>query len=161
MSDNDSAMARELHAAFRQVAPDLGFSYDEWDEMPDLERRLAVRACWQATQRRDFLPAVMEEADLEQVKRALARETVIRHMVAETGEPREIVAEMVDAHASMDHEAVLDLTEGEPTTLRDALERFTAELGRQIEGDPGSTFGDVLEGLSAILAYPFPEEAKR
>ena len=100
-----------------------------------------------------------EEADLEQVKRALARETVIRHMVAETGEPREIVAEMVDASASMDQEAVLDLTEGEPTTLRAALERWL-DLWMKLH-NPETPTADVIEGLSAILAYPYPEEAKR
>lgn len=157
MSDNDSAMARELHAAFQQVAPDLGFSYDGWDEMPDLERRLAVRACWQATRRRDFLPAVLEQADLEQAKRALTRETVIRHVMAESGEPREIVAEMVDAHASMDQEAVLDLTEGEPTTLRDALERFVSTLQADDEEESALAKCQHVDALSAILAYPFPE----
>jgi hypothetical protein len=156
MSDNDSIMARELHGAFQQVAPDLGFSYEPWGEMPDLERRLAVRACWQATQRRQFLEGLLEEADLEAVKRALAREQVIRDAMAETGESREIVAEMVDAHTSMDQEAVLDLTEGEPTTLRDGLEQFVAELERRMEGDPGSTFGEVLDGLNALLSYPWP-----
>lgn len=156
MSDNDSTMARELHAAFQQVAPDLGSSYIPWEDLPDLERRLAVRACWQATRRRDFLPAVLEEADLEQATKALARETVIRHMVAETGEPREIVAEMVDAHASMDQEAVLNLTEGEPTTLRDALERWLDLWMKR--HNPDTSTADVIEGLSAILAYPFPEK---
>lgn len=152
MSDNDSTMARELHAAFQQVAPDLGSSYIPWEDLPDLERRLAVRACWQATRRRDFLPAVLEEADLEQATKALARETVIRHMVAETGEPREIVAEMVDAHASMDQEAVLDLTEGEPTTLRDALERYVENVRQN--GVPAGAEYD----LEALLAYPYPEK---
>lgn len=103
--------------------------------------------------------ALLEEADsLEWVTKALARETVIRHMVAETGEPREIVAEMVDAHASMDQEAVLDLTEGEPTTLRAALERYVDDLD---PGDENLRVGSVIDDLSAILAYPFPEEAKR
>lgn len=152
MSDNDSTMARELHAAFQQVAPDLGSSYIPWEDLPDLERRLAVRACWQATRRRDFLPAVLEEADLEQATKALARETVIRHMVAETGEPREIVAEMVDAHASMDQEAVLNLTEGEPTTLRDALERYVESVRQN--GVPAGAEYD----LEALLAYPYPEK---
>jgi hypothetical protein len=52
-------MARELHAAFQQVAPDLGFAYNPWAELPNLERRLAVRACWQATQSGGFLAAVL------------------------------------------------------------------------------------------------------
>jgi hypothetical protein len=157
MSDNDSPAARALHAAFQQVAPDLGFSYESWGDMPDLERRLAVRAVWQAAQGRDFLAAILEEADLAQVVKVVARETVIRNVMAESGEPREVVAEMVDASASMDQEAVLDLTEGEPTTLRAALEAYLDQLRRSIQGDPGSTLGDVEEGLSGILAYPFPE----
>lgn len=157
MSDNDSTMARELHAAFQQVAPDLGFSYEPWAEMPDLERRLAVRACWQASQRPRFLEGLLAEADLKAVMHALAREQVIRDAMAETGESREIVEEMLGSLESMDQEAVLELTEGEPTTLRDALERFTSELQGRLEGDPGSTFGEVLDGLQAILAYPFPQ----
>jgi hypothetical protein len=157
MTDNDSPAARALHAAFQQVAPDLGASYIPWEDLPDLERRLAVRAVWQAAQGRDFLAAILEEADLERATKALARETVIRSVMAESGEPREIVAEMVDAHTSMDQEAVLDLMEGEPTTLRAALERFVEDLDRRLEGEPGSTSGDVLDGLNAILTYPYPE----
>lgn len=151
MTDNDSPAARALHTAFQQVAPDLGFSYQDWEEMPDLERRLAVRAVWQAAQGRDFLAAILEEADLERATKALARETVIRHMVAETGEPREVVAEMVDASTSMDQEAVLDLMEGEPTTLRAALERYVDAI------QPDDTGETVVDALNAFLAYPFPE----
>jgi hypothetical protein len=160
VSDQDSAVARQLHKAFQRAAPDVrpGLEYDDWDELPEQERRLAVRACWEALNTRDFLDAALIEVDhLDQVTKALARETVIRSVMAESGEPREIVAEMLGSLDSMDQEAVLDLTEGEPTTLRAALERFVDQLRRLIEGDPGSTLGDVEGGLSAILAYPFPE----
>jgi DNA mismatch repair ATPase MutS len=158
-TDKDSAVAAELHKAFQQVAPDLGFNYDAWETLPVLERQLAVRACWQAAQSRRFLAGVLEEVpDLDQVIKTVARETAIRSAMEQSGEPREIVAEMLDSLNSMDQEAVLDLTEGEPTTLRAALERFVDQLRRSIEGDPGSTLGDVEEGLNALLAYPFPED---
>jgi hypothetical protein len=154
MADNDSIMARELHSAFQKVAPDLGFTYDDWDEMPDLERRLAVRACWKAVQGRGFLAALLEEADLDVMIKMTARETVIRHVMAETGESRQIVTEMVDAAASMDQEAVLDLTDGQPTTLRAALERYVDDLD---PSDENLLVGSVIDNLSAILAYPYPE----
>lgn len=95
--------------------------------------------------------ALAEESDLDAVVKALARETVIRHMMAETGEPREIVAEQIDALSSMDQEAVLDLTEGEPTTLRDALGRYVDAI------QPDDTGETVVDALNAILAHPFPE----
>jgi hypothetical protein len=100
--------------------------------------------------------ALEREEDLETVKRAVIREQVIRDSMAQTGEPREIVAEMLDAVRSMDHEAVEELTEGEPTTLRDGLERYVNQLGRLIEGDPGATSGDVLNDLGTLLAYSWP-----
>lgn len=154
MSDNDSAVGRQMHAAFQRAASDVrpGLEYGPWDELPEQERRLAVRACWEAANTRDFLDALMiEVAELDQVIQAVAREKVIRSVMAETGEPREIVAEMVDANRSMDQEAVLDLTEGEPTTLRAALERYLEEVRQN--GVPAGAEYD----LEAILAYPFPQ----
>lgn len=102
--------------------------------------------------------ALEREDDLEAVKRALVREDVIRTIMRDSGETHEIAAEMVDAASSMGQETVLDLTEGEPTTLKNALERFVDELGRRLEGDPGSTFGDVIEGLDRLLEYPWPPD---
>lgn len=157
MTDKDSVMARGLHTAFQQAGPDLGFSYDDWETLPELERRLAVRACWQAAQSRHFLAGVLAEVkELEQVERALVREKTIRAVAKEAGEPYEFVAEQVDALGSMDQEAVLDLTEGEPTTLRAALERWL-DLWLAWH-NPSAPTTDVIEGLSALLAYPWPEE---
>lgn len=96
--------------------------------------------------------------DLEAVKRALIKETAIREVVRESGETREVVTQMIDATESMGQEAVLALTDGEPTTLRDALERYLDRLERALEGDPGSTLGDVAGELGALLAYPWTEE---
>lgn len=100
--------------------------------------------------------ALEREEDLETVKRAVIREQVIRDSMAATGEPREIVTEMLDAVRSMDGEAVEELTEGEPTTLRDGLERYVDQLGRLIEGDPGATSEDVLHALSTLLSFSWP-----
>jgi hypothetical protein len=155
VTDKDSVAASELHKAFQQVAPDLGFHYDPWEQMPDLERRLAVRAVWQATQSRHFLAGVLAEVkELEVVERALVREKTIRSVAKETGEPYEIVAEQVDALDSMDQEAVLDLTEGEPTTLRDGLERWLSTV--QGEGYALS-LDRLVDELSALLGFPWPE----
>jgi hypothetical protein len=94
--------------------------------------------------------------DLEVVKRALVRETVIREAMTETGESREIVAEAIDAAGSMGQDAVLDLTEGEPTTLADALQRYVDTLEQAAREDEAIDAGDVCGALSALLAYPWP-----
>lgn len=91
--------------------------------------------------------------DLEAVKRALVREAVIREVMRESGEDRKTVTDMIDAMGSMGQEAVLDLTEGEPTTLADALSRYLEELDRSDDVVPRSRVGD---DLSALLAYPWP-----
>jgi len=91
--------------------------------------------------------------DLEAVKRALVREELIRHAMTKTGETREIVESMMGAVESMDQEAVLDLMDGEPTTLVAAIARYAEELeGR---GDFSPTAQIVTE-LGALLAYPWP-----
>jgi hypothetical protein len=96
---------------------------------------------------------VMSEIeDLEEVKRAVVRETVIRGMMTETGESREIVAEMFDANNSMNQESVLELTEGEPTTLADALTRYVDVLEAS-DPDPERIAGE----LTALLTYPWPD----
>lgn len=108
---------------------------------------------------RNELRHVMSEIeDLDEARAALVREHAVRHVMAETGEPREVVTEMIDAMEATDQEGVLELTEGQPTTLRDALERYLDRLERALEGDPGSTLGDVAGELGALLAYPWPEE---
>lgn len=93
---------------------------------------------------------------LKQVRDALARETAIREVMAESGESREVVEEAIGAMDAMAGEAVLDLTEGEPTTLRDALERYVAVLE---ERDEILARDWVLSDLAALLTYPFPAGA--
>ena len=101
--------------------------------------------------------ALASVEDLEAVKRALIREATIRQVVAESGESREVVADLVDATASMGEEAVLDLTEGEPTTLRDALGRYVERLaGATQEMDLHAVVGD----LDALLTFSFPLEER-
>jgi hypothetical protein len=94
--------------------------------------------------------------DLELVQAALVREKVIRNAMAQTGEGRETIVDMIDALASMDQEAVLSLTEGEPTTLADALRRYVNDLESR-HGDYVSP-ATVAEELGAILAYPWTGE---
>lgn len=101
---------------------------------------------------RTELRHVMSEIeDLEEAKRALVRETVIRDVMAQSGEDRQTVTDMIGAMESMDQEAVLDLTEGEPTTLADALSRYV-DILETGDPDPERIAGE----LSALLAYPWP-----
>lgn len=113
-----------------------------------------------STQMTDLLAST---EDLDQVTRAVEREKAIRAGMARTGEGREIVAEFLDAHESMDHEAVLSLTDGEPTTLRDALSRYVADLetgdaqcSDSVELGPYAQL--VVQALETILGYPWPAE---
>lgn len=105
--------------------------------------------------------ALASVEDLDKVKAALVREQVIRQCVKETGESREIVVEMLGAFDSMAQEAVTALTDGDPTTLREALIRYVESLQPLLNDDPNDeearTRGEVVDALSAILAYPFPE----
>lgn len=97
--------------------------------------------------------ALAGEDDLERVQRALVRERVIRSVMAESGEPREVVAETLDAMKSMADEAVLDLMEGEPTTLQAALQRYVDELNGRDELQPRDR---VVSDLETLLAYQWP-----
>lgn len=99
-----------------------------------------------------------QEPDLDAVARAVEREREIRIGMARTGEGREVVAEFLDAQAAMDDEAVLDLTDGQPTTLVDALTRYLEELERRDELQPRAR---VAGELAAILAFPWPEDERR
>lgn len=111
---------------------------------------------------------VMSEIeDLDKARAALIRETVIRSVMAETGEPREIVVEMIDAMDAMDsmaQEVVEELIQGEPTTLPDALDRYVDRLFDWSSSSGPS--GDDIRGqeigwdLTAILNYPFPGPCK-
>jgi hypothetical protein len=103
----------------------------------------------------DFLSAA---PDLDRASRAVEREREIRIGMARTGQGREVVAEFLDAEAAMDEEAVLDLTEGQPTTLVDALSRYLTELEKRDELQPRAR---VAGELAAILAYPWPEDERR
>lgn len=89
--------------------------------------------------------------DLGKVRDALIREETIRHVMRESGEDRKTVTDMIDAMDSMDQEAVLDLTEGEPTTLADALARYVEALEAS-DPDPERIAGE----LHALLSYPWP-----
>jgi len=91
--------------------------------------------------------------DLDQCQRAVTREKAIRDGVAQTGETREAVVTVLDSIAAMDQEAVLDLTDGAPTTMRAGLQRYIEELrGRD---DLISTERVVIE-LMVLLGYPWP-----
>jgi hypothetical protein len=112
---------------------------------------------------RAMLDALLQNTDdLDQVQWAVKRERDIRNAMARSGEGRGPVTEMVDAIDSMDQEAVLDLTEGDPTTLRDALQRYVAELEkRDPDGDELTPIARVTTDLGAILAYPWSGEEER
>ena len=99
------------------------------------------------------LDEVLAESDLSQITRAVAREHVIRDVMATSGESREIVSEMIDAALSMGDEAVLDLTDGQPTSLRDALSRYVDELEKR---DELQSRDQITEELTAICNYPYP-----
>jgi hypothetical protein len=94
--------------------------------------------------------------DLGAWRDALAREQAIRQVMAESGESREVVEEAIGAMDAMAEEGVLDLCEGEPTTLRDALDRYV----RVLEDREEVLARDWVVGdLYALLGYPFPERA--
>lgn len=108
---------------------------------------------------KDWQELVTQADDLGKVQAALVRERVIRTTMASTGEGRDTVVDMLEAMESMDHEAVLDLTEGEPTTLVDALRRYVAELEkRDPDGDELIPTARVVAELGMILGYPWSEE---
>lgn len=107
---------------------------------------------------RENLGELLAGADnLDAVQEALVKERVIREVMSKSGEPRDIVVEMIEAMKSMADEAVLDLMEGEPTTLRAALQRYVESLDRYPSGMHQDT---VAEELTAILGYPYPGPCK-
>lgn len=91
--------------------------------------------------------------DLDDVRRALAREQTIRDVAAETGEDRQNVADVLDASISMDQEAVLELMDGQPTTLAAGLARYVQELEGRDELQPRDR---IISDLETMLAYPWP-----
>lgn len=102
---------------------------------------------------RDMLAQV---EDLETVTPALARESVIRSGMAETGEDRQSVADLLDAALSMDQEGVLELTDGEPTTLADALRRYVEDLEQNAATVDVRSTQAIVGELDSLLAYPWP-----
>jgi hypothetical protein len=99
--------------------------------------------------------ALAGEEGLDALGASLAREQAIRQIMAETGEPREIVTESIDAMDAMAEEEVLDLCDGQPTTLRDGLSRYVELLGQRDEIVPRDW---VLSDLHALLTYAWPAE---
>lgn len=106
----------------------------------------------------DLGEMVAQVDDLEKIKKALIREQAIRETMAESGETREIVEEMVGALEAMQSEAVLDLTDGEPTTLRAALIRYVHGLDGLPDSEEEVPITQVVSDLDALLAYPWRDE---
>lgn len=96
--------------------------------------------------------ALADTVDLDAVVRAAARERSIRDTMRETGEPREIVAELLDSIISMGDEAVLTLTEGEATTLKDGVVKYIGHL--EAQGDTASL--DVAADLTTLVEHSWP-----
>lgn len=91
--------------------------------------------------------------DLKELQGDIIQERIIRQIMAETEESREVVTEAIDAIASMGQEAVLELTDGVPTTLEDALRRYVEELeDTNIDGDD---LQSIVTNLGAILNFPY------
>ena len=113
--------------------------------------------------------ALASEPDAASITRETAREVAIRYMMEETGESRELVEGMVDALECMAEETVLEATQGEPTTLRDALNRYLdvqeTILARYAESGPDGrppqdgmdVREEVAQALHAFLVHPFPD----
>jgi hypothetical protein len=105
----------------------------------------------------DLGVALACEDDLDAVGAALAREVAIRQVMAETGESREVVEEAVGAIDAMADEAVLDLCEGQPTTLGDALSRYVDGLPARWPDGADLDQETVTGDLVALLSYPWPK----
>lgn len=97
--------------------------------------------------------ALADVTDIGKVVRAVVRETAIREMMAETGESREAVTTVADAAVSMDEEAVLDLMDGQPTTIGRALARYIDELEKRDELQPRDR---IVGELDTLIRYPWP-----
>lgn len=102
---------------------------------------------------KDWRELIAQASDLDTVMRALVRERVIREGVADTGEDYQTVADMLDASISMDQEGVLDLVEGDATTLAAGLQRYVEELTGRDELQPRDR---IVGELDSLLAYPWP-----
>jgi hypothetical protein len=103
----------------------------------------------------DLIAALPHATDLDGLRAALIREYFIRQAMAETGEDRQTVVDMIGALDSMNQEAVLELTSGAPTTLADGLQAYIEALDTE---DADVSRSDVLDELHALLTYPWPGE---
>lgn len=92
--------------------------------------------------------------DLGDAERMIQRERDIRDGMARTGEGREVVTEAVDVLSVIPGEAVLELTDGNPTTLQEALKAYIREL----EGRGDTTSLDTAADLETLLDYPWRME---
>lgn len=132
---------------------------EDWEArkhvLPDLGDLLA----WLMGRGKTLAERLAVEPDLNVVARAIERERRIRDGMARTGEGREVVTEFIDAHSSMDQEAVLGLTDGEPTTLVDALRRYVEQLN--VYAEETGNLWPVTDDLAAILNYPWSGEEER
>lgn len=106
----------------------------------------------------DLAELFANEPDLDRVRAALVREHAVRYVMAETGEDRQTVTDMIDAMDTVDQEAVLELTEGHPTTLRDALGRYVDQLPQEVTTMTGEVSDRIAADLTTLLNYPWPEE---
>lgn len=56
-------------------------------------------------------------------------------------------------HSALDREAVIDLMDGKPTTLRAGILRYLVEVAARDELQPRAR---ILNELGMLLAYPWP-----
>lgn len=110
-----------------------------------------------STEAKDFQEMLAQVDHLDVVQRAVIRERVIRDTMATSHESRKVVTDMVDAFQSMGEEAVQELTEGEPTTLRDAISRYI-DMMDDPAGDVVIDREAVAGDLQNIISFPWSGE---
>ena len=101
----------------------------------------------------DLAEALADVTDIDKVVKAVTREVAIREIMAESGETREAVTSVADAAMSMSSEAVLDLMDGQPTTLGRGLARYVEELEKRDKLQPRDR---IVGELDVLLQYPWP-----
>lgn len=99
-----------------------------------------------------------EADDLGAWQAALVRERVIRETMVASGEGRAIVVDMINALVSMGEEGVLELTEGEPTTLHAAVQHYVESLEAEVYGvhEVADLRDRVVRDLGTLLAHSWP-----
>lgn len=95
-------------------------------------------------------------ADLKELRDALVREQTIREVMADTGLSREEVTRVADETEAIDREMIDDLTEGQPTTLEDALSRYVERIPEVVNTAEGDVSERIADDLYALLAHPWP-----